>query len=127
MGGFLMQLTAKFLQKAEAFKIDPDWAAQEFENLKPRFKDEMLTPDQKRQWFEAMMAKQPKEPGEGPFYCSRCGEDIAEGRTGFIDKDGYPVHEKCRAYPEEVKDYQNANGGNGYQLNPKYFPAWHKG
>jgi len=77
--------------------------------------------------LEAVMAKQPKFPGddEHPFVCTRCGEPVAEGAEGFIDKDGLPVHAKCSTYPGEVKAYQNANGGNGYQLDPKWFPAWH--
>jgi hypothetical protein len=75
-----------------------------------------------------IMARQPKSPDdmpERPFLCTRCGQPFREDAVGFIDRNGLPVHVEC-GQPGELEEYQTANSGNGYKLNPKYFPAWHK-
>ena len=86
--------------------------------------------------LEEVMKKQPqswndmgydeKDPDrQVPFHCTRCGEPFTAENYGFIDRNGLPVHAKC-GKPGETEEYANANGGNGYQLSPKYFAWWHQ-
>lgn len=75
-----------------------------------------------------VMDRQPKSPEEldtKAFICIRCGRPMAEGAEGFISAKGFPVHVRC-GKPGELQEYKDANGGNGYRLNPKYFPAWYR-
>jgi len=77
--------------------------------------------------FDSLMAKQPRYPGERsrPFLCTRCKHPFSADNVGFIDREGLPVHDSC-GDPGESDEYAHANGGNGYKLHPKYFPAWHR-
>lgn len=54
------------------------------------------------------------------FTCERCGEKLSAEFTGFVDRDGLPVHTKCGQAGEWV-EYKNANGGKGYKL---HLPGW---
>jgi hypothetical protein len=100
------------------------WAGKGTEPENVRYGAETKHPD-----FEEIMKKQPKAPGQAggdnPFICTRCGEAMAANRIGFIDREGLPVHDAC-GDAGEMDEYRHANNGEGYKLNPKYFPAWKK-